>query len=58
MGRSGDNLRAIIDAVIKVMDFMVEISAASHAQSKGIEDITARVGGINEVTKLNAELVG
>ncbi|MDN0106845.1 methyl-accepting chemotaxis protein [Yersinia rochesterensis] len=58
VGRSGDNLRAIIDAVIKVMDFMVEISAASHAQSKGIEDITARVGGINEVTKLNAELVG
>lgn len=58
VGRSGDNLHAIIDAVIKVTDLMAEISAASHEQSKGIEDITARVGMINEVTKLNAELVG
>ncbi|MFL4558574.1 methyl-accepting chemotaxis protein [Yersinia kristensenii] len=58
VGRSGDNLRAIIDAVIKVTDLMAEISAASHEQSKGIEDITARVGMINEVTKLNSELVG
>ncbi|WP_049560505.1 methyl-accepting chemotaxis protein [Yersinia kristensenii] len=58
VGRSGDNLHAIIDAVIKVTDLMAEISAASHEQSKGIEDITTRVGMINEVTKLNAELVG
>ncbi|WP_140414749.1 methyl-accepting chemotaxis protein [Yersinia kristensenii] len=58
VGRSGDNLHAIIGAVIKVTDLMAEISAASHEQSKGIEDITARVGMINEVTKLNAELVG
>ncbi|WP_057634337.1 methyl-accepting chemotaxis protein [Yersinia kristensenii] len=58
VGRSGDNLHAIIDAVIKVTNLMAEISAASHEQSKGIEDITARVGMINEVTKLNAELVG
>ncbi len=57
VGRSGDNLRAIIDAVIKVTDLMAEISAASHEQSKGIEDITERVGMINEVTRLNAELV-
>lgn len=57
VGRSGDNLRAIIDAVVKVTDLMAEISAASHDQSQGIEDISVRVGMINEVTKLNAELV-
>lgn len=57
VGRSGDNLRTIIEAVVKVTDLMAEISAASHEQSKGIEDMTTRVGKINEVTKLNAELV-
>lgn len=57
MGRSGDNLRAIIGSVIKVTDLMTEISAASQEQSKGIEDITAQVGMINEVTRLNADLV-
>lgn len=55
--RSGDNLRAIIGAVVKVTDLIAEISAASHEQSKGIEDITTRVGMINDVTRLNAELV-
>ncbi|CNK23370.1 TPA: Tar ligand binding domain-containing protein [Yersinia enterocolitica] len=57
VGRSGDNLRAIIGSVIKVTDLMTEISAASQEQSKGIEDITAQVGMINEVTRLNADLV-
>ncbi|CFQ63959.1 methyl-accepting chemotaxis protein I (serine chemoreceptor protein) [Yersinia enterocolitica] len=57
VGRSGDNLRAIIGSVIKVTDLITEISTASQEQSKGIEDITARVGMINEVTRLNADLV-
>lgn len=56
VARSGDNLRAIIDAVKKVTDLMAEISAASHDQSQGIEGITTQVGMINDVTKLNAEL--
>lgn len=57
VARSGDNLREIIDAVKKVTDLMAEISAASHFQSEGIEDITTQVGMINEVIRLNAELV-
>ena len=57
VARSGDNLREIIDAVKKVTDLMAEISAASHDQSEGIENITTQVGMINEVTRLNAELV-
>lgn len=57
VNHSGENLRAIIDAVKKVTHLMADITTASHYQSEGIEAMSTQVGMINSVTKRNAELV-
>lgn len=54
---AGTTMDEIVIAVKRVTDIMSEISAASHEQSSGIEQVNQAVTQMDEVTQQNAALV-
>jgi uncharacterized phage infection (PIP) family protein YhgE len=50
-------MKEIVDSVQRVTDIMAEITAASHEQSTGIEQVNQAIGQMDEVTQQNAALV-
>jgi methyl-accepting chemotaxis protein len=54
---AGLTMGQIVDSVKKVADIMAEISAASQAQSTGIENIGQAIGSMDEMTQQNSALV-
>jgi methyl-accepting chemotaxis protein len=57
VSRSGATLEHIVAAVKKVTDIVAEITAASHEQSVGIEQVNKAVMQLDELTQQNAALV-
>ncbi|MEZ5458586.1 MAG: methyl-accepting chemotaxis protein [Steroidobacteraceae bacterium] len=55
--RSGGTLQQIVDAVRKVSDIVVEIAAATHEQSSGIDQINSAITHLDKITQSNAALV-
>ena len=55
--RAGQTMAEVTQAVRRVTDIMGEISAASHEQSSGIEQVNRAVSQMDEVTQQNAALV-
>jgi len=53
---SGDTLSMIVDAVRKVGEIIVEITAASEEQRSGIEQVNTAISSIDELTQQNAAL--
>jgi methyl-accepting chemotaxis protein len=47
----------IVDSVRQVATIMAEITAASHAQSAGIQDIGTAITSMDEMTQQNSALV-
>jgi len=47
----------VVASVRRVTDVVAEISAASHEQSTGIEEINRAITQMDEVTQQNAALV-
>ncbi|WP_426173347.1 methyl-accepting chemotaxis protein [Massilia sp. TWR1-2-2] len=54
---AGLTMGQIVESVRKVADIMVEISAASQAQSAGIDEIGRAVVSMDEMTQQNSALV-
>ncbi|MET3133430.1 methyl-accepting chemotaxis protein [Oxalobacteraceae bacterium GrIS 1.11] len=54
---AGLTMGQIVASVKKVADIMAEISAASQAQSTGIENIGQAIGSMDEMTQQNSALV-
>ncbi|TQK06867.1 methyl-accepting chemotaxis protein [Herbaspirillum sp. SJZ107] len=54
---AGTTMEAIVASVRSVTDIMAEITAASHEQEAGIEQINQAVGEMDSVTQQNAALV-
>ncbi|SAL70570.1 methyl-accepting chemotaxis protein [Caballeronia udeis] len=57
VGRAGNAMRDVSQAVNQVTHVMSEISAASYQQSTGIEQVNRAVMHIDEMTQQNAALV-
>ncbi|MFM9925892.1 methyl-accepting chemotaxis protein [Variovorax sp. H27-G14] len=57
VGEAGKTMQAIVGSVRRVTDIMGEISAASHEQTSGIEQINHAVAQMDQVTQQNAALV-
>ncbi|HZX72177.1 MAG TPA: methyl-accepting chemotaxis protein [Rhodanobacter sp.] len=57
VNQSGKALAEIVDSVKKVTEIVAEISAASHEQSAGIEQVNNAVMQMDEMTQQNAALV-
>jgi methyl-accepting chemotaxis protein len=55
--QAGLTMGQIVESVRKVADIMVEISAASQAQSAGIDEIGRAVVSMDEMTQQNSALV-
>ncbi|SAL31041.1 methyl-accepting chemotaxis protein [Caballeronia humi] len=55
--RAGSTMAEVTDAVQRVTDIMAQISAASHEQSTGIEQVNRAVAQMDQVTQQNAALV-
>ena len=55
--QSGHTLVEIVASVKKVADIVAEISAASHEQSAGIEQVNRSVTQMDDVTQQNAAVV-
>ncbi len=55
--QAGATMDEIVASVKRVTDIMCEISAASHEQSAGIEQVNQAIGHIDEMTQQNAALV-
>ncbi len=55
--QAGKTMNEIVSSVQRVTDIMGEISAASHEQSAGIEQVNHTVTQMDEVTQQNAALV-
>lgn len=54
---AGTTMQEIVDSVRRVTDIMGEISAASHEQESGIEQVNKAITQIDSVTQQNAALV-
>ena len=54
---AGSTMREIVASVEKVTGIMAEISAASHEQSEGIEQVNQAITQMDQVTQQNAALV-
>ena len=54
---AGKTMQEIVTAVKRVTDIMAEITAASHEQSQGIEQVNQAITQMDEVTQQNAALV-
>ena len=57
VGDAGRTMVEIVDSVKRVTDIMGEISAASHEQTAGIEQINQAITQMDQVTQQNAALV-
>ena len=55
--RAGSTMQEIVASVKRVTDIMGEISAASHEQTSGIEQINHAITQMDQVTQQNAALV-
>lgn len=55
--QAGATMREVVNSVQRVTDIVSEISAASHEQSTGIEQVNQAIGQMDEVTQQNAALV-
>ncbi len=55
--QSGQTLGDIVASVKKVADIVAEISAASHEQSTGIEQVNLSITQMDDVTQQNAAVV-
>jgi methyl-accepting chemotaxis protein len=58
VGQAGNTMHDVTRAVSRVTHVMSEISAASHQQSTGIEQVNRAVMHIDAMTQQNATLVG
>ncbi|MFC6521536.1 methyl-accepting chemotaxis protein [Undibacterium arcticum] len=54
---AGQTMDQIVTSVKRVADIMSEITAASHEQSEGIEEISRAIGHMDEMTQQNSALV-
>jgi methyl-accepting chemotaxis protein-1 (serine sensor receptor) len=57
VGQAGDTIREVVDSVQRLTGIMAEITSASAEQTSGIEQISAAVVQMDEVTQQNAALV-
>ncbi|MBB5504701.1 methyl-accepting chemotaxis protein [Paraburkholderia atlantica] len=57
VGRAGDTMQEVVQAVRRVNDIMGEISAASVEQTSGIEQVNIAVASMDQTTQQNAALV-
>ena len=57
VGQAGATMDEIVHSVRRVADIMAEITAASHEQSAGIEQIHQAISQMDQVTQQNAALV-
>ncbi|NMM38818.1 MAG: HAMP domain-containing protein [Glaciimonas sp.] len=55
--QAGDTMEQVVASVRHVTDIMSEITAASHEQSQGIEQVNRAIAQMDEVTQQNAALV-
>jgi methyl-accepting chemotaxis protein len=55
--RAGSTMTEVVSSVRRVSDVVAEISAASHEQSTGIEEVNRAITQMDEVTQQNAALV-
>ena len=56
-GQAGTTMNEVVSSVQRVTDIMSEITAASHEQSMGIEEINRAISQMDETTQQNAALV-
>ncbi|CAN7301577.1 methyl-accepting chemotaxis protein [Variovorax sp. LjRoot84] len=57
VGEAGKTMEEIVGSVKRVTDIMGEITAASHEQTQGIEQINQAITQMDQVTQQNAALV-
>jgi methyl-accepting chemotaxis protein len=57
VAKAGVTMMEVVTSVKNVTDIVAEISAASHEQSAGIEEINRAITQMDEVTQQNAALV-
>jgi methyl-accepting chemotaxis protein len=57
VAEAGQTMEEIVASVRRVTDIMGEISAASHEQTQGIEQINQAITQMDQVTQQNAALV-
>ncbi|OLL32265.1 hypothetical protein BTH42_07390 [Burkholderia sp. SRS-W-2-2016] len=57
VGRAGETMQEVVQAVSRVNDIMGEISAASAEQTSGIEQVNIAVASMDQTTQQNAALV-
>ncbi|RZL86337.1 MAG: HAMP domain-containing protein [Variovorax sp.] len=57
VGEAGRTMEAIVGSVKRVTDIIGEITAASHEQTTGIEQINQAITQMDQVTQQNAALV-
>ena len=57
VGEDGQTMDEIVSSVQRVTDIMGEITAASHEQTQGIEQINHAITQMDQVTQQNAALV-
>jgi len=57
VGEAGRTMQEIVESVKRVTDIMGEITAASHEQTSGIEQINQAITQMDQVTQQNAALV-
>lgn len=55
--QAGSTMSEVVESVKRVTDIMGEITAASHEQSQGIEQVNQAISQMDEVTQQNAALV-
>ncbi|RXZ38140.1 HAMP domain-containing protein [Oxalobacteraceae bacterium CAVE-383] len=55
--QAGATMKEVVDSVRRVTDIVGEISAASHEQSSGIDEIGRAITQIDQTTQQNAALV-
>nr|WP_093380740.1 methyl-accepting chemotaxis protein [Variovorax sp. OV329] len=57
VGEAGQTMQEIVSSVKRVSDIIGEITAASHEQTQGIEQINQAITQMDQVTQQNAALV-
>ena len=57
VSEAGATMQQIVGSVKRVTDIIGEISAASHEQSRGIEQVNEAISQMDQVTQQNAALV-
>jgi methyl-accepting chemotaxis protein len=57
VGEAGKTMEEIVGSVKRVTDIVGEITAASHEQAQGIEQVNQAVAQMDQVTQQNAALI-